>query len=257
MKRLLSAIFFICAAAFCVAASESLLSSKPSGAINDYAGVLGAHARATLEQFCTSLHRKTGVSIVVATTRSLDGGSIDDIGNRLYERWGIGKKGVDEGVLLLIAVEDRKIRIETGYGSEGYITDAHASSIIRTITAPYLKQGQWDDGVSATVVALAQLAADEKGISLEEIAGGQRMHAQRRAPRARQRSPLSGLFLIIIIVFLLATPMGRAMLPWLLLASLGSSRRSYGGGFGGGFGGGGFGGFGGGMSGGGGASGSF
>ncbi|MBD3393484.1 MAG: hypothetical protein GF418_15215, partial [Chitinivibrionales bacterium] len=164
--------------------------------------------------------------------------------------------GTDEGVLVLVAVGDRAIRIEPGYGSEGYITDAKAHSIIRTVAAPHLGQGEWDDGISATMVALARLVATEKNVSLEDI-----LSSGRRAMRPvaqREVSPIGGILIFLFILFLLFTPMGRAMLPWILLFSLGSSRRGFGGGgFGGGFGGGGFGGFGGGMSGGGGASGRF
>lgn len=241
-----------------VAGDVPVLTHRPRGAINDLAGVLSPGTQLALEQMSRALHSTTGVSLVVATVRDVEDGSVDDLANRLYEKWEIGTRGSDEGVLVLLAVENRRIRIETGYGSEGYITDLQADAIIRDVARPYLSRNRWDDGIQATMLALAKLVADEKGIPLERIVSRSGMSGRRTPGGRSPPGRLQIIFLILVVLFLLGTPLGRAMLPWLLLASLGSRRSYGGGGFGGGFGGsGGFGGFGGGMSGGGGAGGGF
>ncbi len=244
------------AAAPCRGAVETL---RPSGAINDFADILGARVENELERFCTSLYNESGVALVVSTVD--EAADIDQFTNRLYEEWGIGAEGVDEGVLVVIAVKNRKIRIETGYGVEGYITDAHAGRIIREVARPYLSRNDWDRGVAGVVYALSELIAKNKNLSLESLFRGSGTvvsAADRQAAQSAPAGALNFLLLIIVVLFFIATPFGRAMLPFILLSAMSGQRRSYyGGGFGGGFSRGGFGGFGGGMSGGGGASGDF
>jgi uncharacterized protein len=234
---------------------EELLRRKPQRAVNDLAGVLSGAARNRLEEAATRLHARTGVAVVVVTLPDLGENDIDDYTNRLYEKWGIGSSGRDEGVLLLLAVGDRRIRIETGYGSEGYLPDLRAAELIREAT-PELARGKWDAGLSRMFVGVVELVAAEHDMSVDQALGGGSAPVRRRP---RRSTGLPGtIFTILLVLFLLGTPMGRRMLPWILLFALSSGRSRYsGGGFGGGFGGGGFGGFGGGMSGGGGASGRF
>lgn len=242
-----------------VANAAPILERRPRGAVNDFAGVLSDGTGRSLEGLSRVLLTETGVSLVVVTTRSLGGESIDEVASKLYERWGIGRQGQDEGVLVLVAVEDRRIRIETGYGAEGYVTDARASGIIREVARPSLAQGRWDEGISATAVALGRIIAKEKELSLEEVLRRGTVPARRQRGDAGV-SPVGVLFFVLAMLLLVGTRPGRAILPWLIIAGMGPSRRSsggFGGGFGGGGFGGGFGGFGGGMSGGGGASGRF
>lgn len=241
--------------------ADILSTPAPNTAINDYAKILSSETRRTLEQLSINVYQKTGVALVLATFPSLEGGTIDGITNRLYEKWGIGKKGSDEGVLVCLAMKEGKIRIETGYGVEGYITDLLTSQIRRNATVRYLSKNQWDQGLSLVMYSLTQLIAQEKEISLEGLLPEGQPAAQVRPYRTRRKvNPLQWIFGFFTILFLLGTRTGRAMLPWILLALMSGSRRSHfgGGGFGGGFGdSGGFGGFGGGMSGGGGSSGGF
>lgn len=237
----------------------NILTSKPSGPINDFAGILSAETKNSLIGLSNNVNKRTGVALVLATFSSLEGEEIDDITNKLYEKWGIGQKGKDEGVLVLLAMQERKIRIETGYGSEGYVTDLLASRIRRKATAEYLSKNQWDQGITSIFHTLTQLIANEKGIPFQELVPkDQYIPLTGTTRHRRSTSPLRFLFIFIIIIFLLGTRTGRAMLPWIILFSMGGRRSGFGGGgFGGGFGGGGFGGFGGGMSGGGGSSGGF
>ena len=112
-----------------VSVEADILSSKPSGAVNDFARILSPQVKTSLEMLSRNVYNKTGVTLALAAFPSLEGENIDDITNKLYERWGIGQKGKDEGVLVFLAMKERKIRIETGYGVEGYITDLLASQI--------------------------------------------------------------------------------------------------------------------------------
>ena len=242
-----------------ISVNADILSYKPSGAVNDFAQVLSPQVKASLERLCVNVYNKTGVALVLSTFPSLEGEDVDGITNKLYEKWGIGKKGKDEGVLVFLAMKERKIRIETGYGVEGYITDLLATQIRQKATAEFLSRDQYDKGIVLIFSSLTQLIANEKGIPFQEMAPQGQYTPQPGTTRQRpSNNPFRFLFIFIIIIFLLGTRSGRAMLPWILLMSMGGRRSSFGGGgFGGGFGGGGFGGFGGGMSGGGGSSGGF
>jgi len=232
---------------------------KPSGYINDFAGVLSSNVKNYMENVARELERKTGVEVVVVTVNTTGDEDYNEYANKLYENWGIGKKGVDEGVLILNAVKDRKIRIEVGYGLEGLIPDGLAGEIRDTYLIPYLKRGDYDAGLSKGFNAIVSIIARDKGVSITGV-------APVKIPKRRSRNRgISGLTLLFLIIFL-GPFLGRLLLPALFLGSMTRGRRGPwigpffgggGGGFTGGFGGGGFGGFGGGLSGGGGAGGGY
>jgi uncharacterized protein len=180
---------------------------------------------------------------------------IEDYAVRLFEKWGIGERGKDNGVLILNAVKERQIRIEIGYGIEGIIPDAKAGRIRDQYLIPYLKQGDYGKGHLFTVAAIAKEIADEHGVQLTGNVDVPQSHSSRS-----KGTGVGSLFTLLLFLFLIFGTRGK-ILPWLLLGTLmggGRHDRSGWGGFSGsgGFGGG-FGGFGGGMSGGGGASGSY
>ena len=93
--------------------------AKPVGAVNDFAGVLPSQYKSQMEDLAREVLEKTGTAIVVATVTSIGENDAEDYANSLYQAWGIGKKGEDKGVLIFLAVKERKVRIETGYGVEG------------------------------------------------------------------------------------------------------------------------------------------
>ncbi len=255
-----------------------------TGRVNDTAHILGSSSVRMLEQTLKNLEQADSTQIVVLTIPSLEGESLEAYALKVVETWKIGQKGTDNGALLLIAINDRKIRIETGYGLEGRLTDLVAGRIIRERIAPAFKRGEYDQGV---INGVAAMAAAVKG----EYTGKGRTDAPRQ-----QKS--SGAFLMFLFfglmvignvfswkkplaagfgaVFapLLATLVFQGLFSWLvimllipvgilgaLLASILAGARSGhygsggffpGGGFGGGsFGGGGFSGGGGGFGGGG------
>lgn len=224
---------------------------RPRGLVNDFANVISPPYEEKLVQVTGELLKKTEVPVVVVTMPDIGGQDYNEYANRLYEAWGIGKKGVDRGVLIFVTIKERKMRIETGYGMEGVIPDGLAGQVRDQYMVPYLKQDRFGEGLLNGTLAIGSIIAKDAGVSLT----GQATPLKRPA---RNRSTVSGV--VILILFLLALfTVGRrrgGLLPFLLLTSMGGGRGGYGGGGFGGFSGG-FGGFGGGMSGGGGAGGGF
>jgi uncharacterized protein len=236
----------------CLNAAE--IFPKPVGAINDFAGVIPAQYKSGMEGLAREVLEKTGTSVVVATVTSIGDSDAEDYANRLYQSWGIGKKGEDKGVLIFLAVKERRVRIETGYGVEGILPDGLVGEILDRYAVPYLKKEDYGGGLSNAMMAVSTVIAKDAGVSLT----GRPASAYAAKKRNERGSNIVSLvILFLIVLLLLGTRRGREMLPWLLLFFF-SGSGGRGGGFGGGgfgsFGGGGFGGFGGGLSGGGGAS---
>src|SRR5580658_1385697 len=100
-----------------------LKSLKPQGYVSDFANVLEPQSRAQLEAYAGQIERTTGVQMAIVTLKSLDGNPIEDVSNDLFRQWGVGKKGKDEGIMLLLAVQDHKDRMEIGYGLEPILPD--------------------------------------------------------------------------------------------------------------------------------------
>lgn len=236
--------------------SDALLGRlHPQGYVNDFAGVLNPSERSSLENFLHDLEQKTGSEVAVVTVQSLEGGQIDDFTNRLFERWKIGKKGKDNGVLILAAIQDRKARIEVGYGLGSVIPDAAAGRILREQMFPQFKQGRYGAGLMLAVQAVANAVARHSGVELPVLAS---LQEAAHTNTTNNQIPWGSVLIYSFIAV------------WIVGSIFMSARHRRGGGygywyggsgFGGGSsgsgfsGGGGFGGFGGGGSGGGGASG--
>jgi uncharacterized protein len=125
--------------------------------VSDYAGALSADGRARLEQVLAEGERATGAQVVVAIFPSLDGESLEDFSIRLAEKWRVGRKDLDDGAIVLVFVNDRKVRIEVGYGLEGAIPDVEASRIVRESIAPRFREGRYDAGLEAAARAIYAL----------------------------------------------------------------------------------------------------
>lgn len=130
---------------------------KPRGSVSDFAGVFSTNDSLALEHFLAEVERQTGAQIAVVTLDSLEGGEIADTANRLFEQWGIGRRGQDDGVLLLAALRDRKARIEVGYGLEGDLNDARAGRILDEEVIPYFRQANYSAELQAGARALARV----------------------------------------------------------------------------------------------------
>lgn len=258
MKRLTTAFllmtFMLAFHAGMCAAAEPVF-PRPAGAVNDFANVIPAGERAVMENLAREVLQKTGTAVVVATVPTVGDMVVDDYATRLYESWGIGKKGEDKGVLILLSLKERRVRIETGYGVEGILPDGVVGEILRLHVIPHLKQGDYGKGLLNAMTAVSDVIARNAGATLT----GRPQMQPAQPTGGVPVSPFTLLLFLVVLMLFLFTKTGRQILALLLLSSFGGGGRSYGGGSSGDFGGfgGGFGGFGGGMSGGGGAGGDF
>jgi len=229
---------------------------QPTGWVNDFAGVLSEANRSELTAWLTELKEKTDVEMAIAIFGDIGGRDYQNFATDLYRAWGVGNKK-DEGVLLLIAVQERKIKFEVGYASEGYLTDYYTNDILE-IMRKLLPKGSenFDEAVKQAALMILNKTAQEKGVQLTGVPA-----YQQRAD-SDSGSNKSAIIPIIIFIILMIVTRGRILYWLLLFSAFGGGRGSGGfggfggsGGSGGGFGG--FGGFGGGRSGGGGAGGGF
>jgi uncharacterized protein len=217
--------------------------------VTDEAGFLSASTRSALDARLEAYERQSGHQVLVYVGRTLDGRPIEDFAVRAFEKWRVGRKGIDDGMVLFVFAEDRELRIEVGYGLEGQVPDLVASRIVNDVVVPRLREGERDGAVTAGVDAM--LAAIE----------GKEPPAPTRGAVESQRPPpglgIGGKIVVglVVLLFLILFATNPQLALWLLINMLASSGRGHHrGGWSGGGGGGGFSG-GGGRSGGGGASG--
>lgn len=238
----------------CAWGSENLPASR--GLINDFAGIIPPPYKEKMDVLAQEVLTKTGATVTVATFKDIGDAQIDEFTNRLYEAWGVGKRGEDRGVMILVALKERKLRIEVGYGLEGVIPDGVAGEIRDKAMVPYLSKGEFGVGLLNGLAVIAGIIAKDRGISLTGVPPAPKRISSKRRVSSYGFIPF---LLFLFVFFFLARSRGRGAGALLLLMLLGGGRGKGGSGGHGGFGGfgGGFGGFGGGMSGGGGASGSF
>jgi uncharacterized protein len=231
--------------------AQALKFPDPEGPVNDYAQVISPQYEAQMSQLAQTLWDQTGTSLVVATFRDLGGESPQIFANKLYKSWGIGTKEEDKGVLILLALKERRLWIETGYGSEGILPDAKAGEILDQHVVPLLRLDRYGEGLLNGMVAVSQVVSQDAGVKLDLDRYAPGVAVQPKTRSAVRLLPL--LFILFIIFGLLGRGMGFFpffFFPWIFMGG----GRGMGGSFGGGGGfSGGFGGFGGGMSGGGGA----
>ncbi len=226
-----------------VSGAEDMRTLRPVGFVNDYANILSANTRAQLNGLLSAVERKTTVEMTVVTVKTTAPLSIEQYAVGLFQKWGIGKKGKDNGILVLVATGDRKVRIEVGYGLEGAVTDLKSKMIINELMLPAFKKGEYGAGIASAVAALTGIVGREYGVEFDLKS---RAYTTERHPK--KRSPLSSLITLLFFMLIFGVRFGSV---FFLMSGGGGywssgSRGSFGGGFGG---------FGGGSSGGGGASG--
>jgi uncharacterized protein len=243
-----------------------------SGTVNDFAGVIDAASERELDERIRALLRASGDVVVVATVPTFQPyADIREYAVKMFENQGrgIGERGKDNGLLIVVAVEDRKVGIEVGYGLEGFVTDGFAGQTIREAILPPFRQGQYGRGLVAGTARLIGRIAEGRGVQLTDLPAEVPVAAPAAGDRQNQdfSKALRVLLFILFIIFLTSRRTRRRRRYWGIgpwsgwnsgVGPFGSSHGGFGGGFGGfsgGGGGGGFGGFGGGRSGGGGASG--
>ena len=226
-----------------------------SGRVVDDANILSSDTKADLTGKLAALEQKTSRQVVVVTIASLQGYEISDYGYQLGRAWGIGQKGLNNGLLVIVAPTEHKTRIEVGYGLEPIVTDAFSSVVIQTQMLPKFRAGDFNGGVEAGVDALIQQ------LSLDSSEAEKRAAAAEQQLRHQDNGGGGGIvgFLIILFIFIAISRVfgGWGLLPFLFMGGGRGGGGGWSGGGGGGWsGGGGFGG-GGGSFGGGGSSGSW
>lgn len=249
--RIRLAIFVLLLWAVVARAAETPIPPTPDRWVTDTANFLSADAARSLDARLAAYERTTGHQLLVYIGKTTGDAPLDDWAVRAFKAWQVGRKGLDDGLVLFLMADDRKLRIEVGYGLEAQVTDARAARIINEILVPRIQAGNRDEAVITGVEALVR------------VASGQGLPDAASPERAPDEEPLTiwhwifyGILGVAFLILLITHP---SLAFWLLINILSSNRRngSRGGGWaGGGFGGGGFSG-GGGRSGGGGASGSW
>jgi uncharacterized protein len=239
---------------------------RPQGYVNDFAAVLNPQAAQQITALCGEVDQKTHAQIALVTIHSLEGLEAPDFANRLFERWGVGHKSDNRGLMILLAVDDHKYWIEVGYGLEPILPDGKVGGFGREMV-PRLRANDYSGALIQATSRIAQVIAQDRGVNLDSLAKLPQPREPAAGGTGTSHLTLGEIFFIIIILITIAPFAFRLFFYYFLMSSFfgGSRRGGYGwggssGGWGGGFGGGGgggFGGFGGGLSGGGGAGGSW
>jgi uncharacterized protein len=256
-------------ASVCLRAAERVEQLSPQGYVNDFAGVIDAESREKITALCQELDQKADAQLAIVTIHTLEGDTASDFANRLFQKWGVGPKGKDRGVMVLLAVNDRQYWTEVGYGLEPILPDGKVGGFGRQML-PILRQSQYGAALLQISSQIAGTIAQDRGVTLTQGTPGVELPPEEPPPGSPYGIPPALLNIIVILLIL----GGWRLLPFLFGLLIGTRyprRRGYrsswmgpmggwggggwGGGYGGSSGGGGFGGFGGGASGGGGAGG--
>jgi uncharacterized protein len=231
------------AASFAPRAAAEVTVDDPGTFVVDKASVIDTATKEKLEGYLDELQRKTTAQVKVLTVPTTDGEDIFAFAQRHFERWKLGQRGKDNGVLIVVAVKDHKVWIHTGYGLEGALPDSWEGTLSRKIRDQYFREGRYSDGILEMALAVANKVADEQGVKLEGVPP-----VRHRAKEPMPPVFFCGLFLVLIILFWLLNLRQRNRYRSAWGGNLGpvawgstfggGSPWSGGGGFGGGFGGG-------------------
>lgn len=223
----------------------------PRHYVEDYAAVINDSDERSLNGILQELEQKTGAQYIVLTVQTTGGMPIEQFAVESAEKWKLGQKGKDNGMLFVLAKNDRRWRFEVGYGLEGYVTDQYCGRVGRNVLAPYLRKEDYSQGIYQANLQIVQTIAKEAGITLT---GMPRVNpVPMRNPR--KSLPCCSVLPLLFLLFLIFGGLGRGMGWWFLLPFMMGGFGGHGGygrsgSFGGGSFGGSFGGFGGGMGGG-------
>ncbi|MDJ0915004.1 MAG: TPM domain-containing protein [Desulfobacterales bacterium] len=232
------------------AASQAVeLPRQPSAYVVDLAGIIEARVEQQINGYLQELEQKTTAQFVILTIQSLESEPIEELAIRVaHDQWQLGQKGKDNGVLLLVALKDRRYRIEVGYGLEAILPDSLVGSIGRHYLVPFFKKGDYSNGIYTAGLVIANIIAEDSSVT---ISGMPRIRGTTDERRTKESVGLGGTIfslLVLLVIFGLFIRNPRLFLLLFFMSSMGGRRGHWGGG--GGFGGGGFGSFGGGGGGG-------
>src|SRR5271165_3038813 len=167
---------------------------KPTNYVSDYANVLSPATVQALNQYCLQVDQQAHAQIAVVTVKSLDGMDVDDYSIRLFDKLKVGGKSTDRGILILLATDDHKRRITTGYGLEGILPDGKVGDIGRQMV-PYLRANDFDSAVTLAVQQVGEVIAADAGVAIED--------APRRGPpeHAATQLSLGQVILFALVIF--------------------------------------------------------
>ncbi|MDP2172613.1 MAG: TPM domain-containing protein [Candidatus Cloacimonadaceae bacterium] len=182
---------------------------RPVGFVNDFAGLLSEETKTKINDWAIELKEKTDVEFSIATFETLGGMAENEFAVKLIESWKIGNKD-DEGVLILLGLKERRLRIEPGYGSEPYIVDAFADEVYR-VMRDFLKPGSedWNQAFIQGSLMLMDKIAREKGV---QLTGTPQFRSQKTGSKG---SPIPGIIIFFVFVFLMIVPRGRILYVFL------------------------------------------
>jgi uncharacterized protein len=163
---------------------------SPTGYVNDYAGILTADQKQSLDQITQSLKQTNGAELAIAIVDSVEPLDSKLYAVKLFEKWKIGEKGKDNGVLVLLAIKERRIEIEVGYGLEGVLPDALAGQILDDHAVPNFREGKMGEGVIETAKAIASVVAKEE-------------NAPQLRPKTSDESGMMTFYFIIILMLVI------------------------------------------------------
>lgn len=172
--------------------AQALKFPEPEGPVNDFAQVISPQYKAQMSQLAQALWDQAGTSVVVATFRDLGGESPQIFANKLYKAWGIGTKGEDKGVLIVVALKERRVTFETGYGVEGILPDAKVGEILDKQVIPFLRTDRYGEGLFNGMKAVAHTVAPDAAAQSK---------AEKEKPLLRYLLILFIILVILIIIF--------------------------------------------------------
>lgn len=167
---------------------------QPQGYVSDFAGVVAPGQKQELEAFSARFQAETGVEMAFVLLPSLDGEPVEDVANTLFRAWGIGKKGKDNGLLLLLSVQDRKSRLEVGYGLEPVLPDGSAGDLLRAMR-PALRANDYGDALALAAQQLSQRIRGDAATAAEAAP-----QPRRHAARSAKAFPLQGIIVLVFFV---------------------------------------------------------
>jgi uncharacterized protein len=217
MKCLLLTLNFALLTSF--AAAQSF--PRATGRVNDFANVIDSATEAAIDRALDQLEQTTSSEIAVATVDSLNGMSVEEYANRLFKEWGVGQAKEDNGVLVLVAPNDREMRIEVGYGLEGVLPDGLAGQVIRDDFTPRFREGDYSGGIRNGVMHLVTIVEKHQVLTPEEVAKLNRRNVPEYTLPGWTIIPFFGLFVSIGFAMLGIGLRTKTLFPVLFGAAFG------------------------------------
>jgi len=181
---------------------------QPQGYVSDFAGVIDAGSRQRIDAYCAAVEKATGAQLALVTIPELGGEPVEDVANLLFRKWGIGKKGENNGALLLLSVRDRRSRLEVGYGLEPILPDGAAGALLREMR-PALKVGNYGEAMLVAAHQIGERVAHEKNVQIDES-----VRPRRPVSRSNQGIPWPIILIGLLGVLFLFSRGGGGGGPW-------------------------------------------